>query len=349
MRRRSSGKSETCRASHGRAVVPQRMKIGIITPAPARSHYGNRITAVRWAKILRRLGHHVTISQQYGNEQLDLLIALHARRSYPSINRFRRQHRDLPIVVALTGTDIYRDIHVSRRARQSLQLADRIVVLQPRALHELDPAERDKARVIYQSVEAIRGPQKPRRESQRSSNDSFDVSVIGHLRPVKDPFRAALAARLLPPWSQIRIMHIGGAMTKEMEKRARREEQINARYRWLGELSRLSALRALAQSQLCIISSRMEGGANVLSEAIVSSIPVLASRIDGNVGILGADYPGLFGVGDTRELARLMTRAETNPNFLRELRKRVANLAQLFDPVREERKWAELISEMPRN
>ena len=322
------------------------MRIGIITPAPARSHYGNRITALRWARILSRLGHRVSISQQYDHGPLDLLIALHARRSHSSINRFRRQYRDSPIIVALTGTDVYRDIHTSRRAQQSLQLVDRIVVLQPRALRELDSSAKRKARVIYQSVEDIRGLRKPGRKSQRSSNGSFDVSVIGHLRPVKDPFRAALAARLLPPSSQIRIMHIGGAMTREMEKRARREERINARYRWLGELSRTRALRTLAQNQLCIISSRMEGGANVLSEAIVSSVPVLASRIDGNVGILGTDYPGLFRVGDTRELARLMTRAETNTKFLRELRQRVKKLTRLFDPAREKRNWAKLISEI---
>ena len=322
------------------------MRIGIITPAPARSHYGNRITALRWAKILRRLGHRVTISQQYDNEKLDLLIALHARRSHSSINRFRRRYRDSPIIVALTGTDVYRDIHLSRRARQSLQLADKLVVLQPRALPELDPFARAKAQVIYQSVESSRGLRKSGRKSNRSSSGAFDVSVIGHLRLVKDPFRAALAARLLPPSSQIRIRQIGGAMTKEMERRARREEQINPRYRWLGEMSRARALSALAQSQLCIISSRMEGGANVLSEAIVLSIPVLASRIDGNVGILGADYSGLFPVGDTHKLARLITRAETDPNFLRELTKGVKKLARLFDPAREERNWAQLISEM---
>jgi len=322
------------------------MKIGIITPAPARSRYGNRITALRWAGILRGLGHRVSISQQYDNKELDLLIALHARRSYSSIKRFRRQHRDSPIIVALTGTDVYRDIHTSRRAQQSLRLVDRIVVLQPRALRELDSSARRKARVIYQSVEDIPVLPNSGRKSNRWSSHSFDVSVIGHLRPVKDPFRAALAARLLPQSSQIRIMHIGGAMTKEMEKRARREERINPRYRWLGELSRPRALCALAQSQLCIVSSRLEGGANVLSEAIVSSDPVLASRIDGNVGILGADYPGLFGVGDTRELARLMTRAETNAKFLPELRKRVKKLTRLFDPAREKRNWAELISEI---
>src|SRR5437879_4774663 len=164
------------------------MRIGIITPAPSRSHYGNRITALRWAKILRRLGHRVSISQQYDDEKLDLLLALHARRSYSSINRFRRQPRDSPIILALTGTDVYRDIHVSQRARQSLQLADRIVVLQPRALRELDSSTRRKTWVIYQSVEGIPGLQSSGRESNRSSSGAFDVSVIGHLRTVKDPF-----------------------------------------------------------------------------------------------------------------------------------------------------------------
>jgi putative glycosyltransferase (TIGR04348 family) len=322
------------------------MKIGIITPAPARSHFGNRITALRWARILRRLGHRVSISQQYDNKKLDLMIALHARRSYSSIKRFRRQHRDSPIIVALTGTDVYRDIHTSRRAQQSLQLVDRIVVLQPRALRELDSSARRKARLIYQSVENIRGLRNSGRKSSRSSSGGFDVSVIGHLRPVKDPFRAALAARLLPPSSEIRIMHIGGAMTKEMKKRARHEERINPRYRWLGDLSRAHALRALAQSHLCIVSSRMEGGANVLSEAIVLSVPILASRIDGNVGILGADYPGLFAVGDTRRLAQLLVRAETDSRFLDDLRTRAEKLASLFNPKREERAWFDLIDEV---
>src|SRR5207248_8550671 len=207
------------------------------------------------------------------------------------------------------------------------------VVLHPGALRELDTAARRKAHVIYQSIEAPPTLATHGRAANRSSN-GFDVCVIGHLRPVKDPFRAALAARLLPPSSQIRIMHIGGAMTREMEKRARREERINPRYRWLGELSRTRALRNLAQNQLCIISSRMEGGANVLSEAIVSFVPLLASRIDGNVGILGADYHGLFGVGDTRELAQLLARAERDPRFLNDLRTRAERLASLFNPKR---------------
>ena len=134
-------------------------------------------------------------------------------------------------------------------------------------------------------------------------------------------------------------------MTRQMEQHARREMRINPRYRWLGELSRRRTLRILAASRLSIISSRIEGGANILSESIVASVPILASRIGGNTGILGTDYPGLFQVGNTRQLARLLTRAETDPKFLSELRSRVKKLVPLFDPKREQTAWANLIQE----
>src|SRR5215470_18762589 len=170
------------------------MRIQIVTPAPPESTHGNRITAERWTKILRQLGHQVSISQRYNQQPADLLIALHARRSHSSIARFRRAHPDSPIVLALTGTDVYRDIHKNPRARESLALAGRIVVLQPYALRELTTRQRKKAVVIYQSVKLPPSLKKP----GRAPANHFDVCIIGHLRPVKDPFRAALAARILP-------------------------------------------------------------------------------------------------------------------------------------------------------
>ena len=321
------------------------MRIGIVTPAPKGSRSGNRVTALRWAKILRKLGHRVSIAQEYHDEEYDLLIALHARRSHPAIARFHRKHPNAPIIVALTGTDLYRDLHRSRQAQNSLQLAKKIVVLHPGALGELDSDARRKAHVIYQSVEARPALATHRRASNRSLN-GFDVCVIGHLRPVKDPFRAALAARLLPHSSEIRITHVGGAMTSQMEQHARREMRINPRYRWFGELSRPRTLHILAKSRLSIISSRIEGGANILSESIVASVPVLASRIQGNTGILGTDYPGLFQVGNTRQLASLLTRAETNSKFLSELKSCVKKLRPLFDPKQEQIPWAKLIREL---
>ena len=333
-----------------------RMRIGIVTPAPPGSRYGNRITALRWAKILRRLGNRVSILQTYDGKPYDLLVALHARRSHRSIIDFRSQNPEGPIIVALTGTDLYRDIRSNHLARKSLEIATRIVVLQPKAIEELQPSLRDKTKVIHQSVEdrsrlaVTRGrsakTKASKHEVSERSNGSFDVCVIGHLRTVKDPFRTAMAARSLPDSSRLRVLQVGGAMTAAMANRACKEMNTNKRYRWLGEQPRSRVRSILEKSRLCVLSSRMEGGANVLSEAIVAAVPILASRIDGNVGILGTHYPGLFDVGDTEQLARLLVRAETHQEYLVELRDRCKKLIPLFDCTREEQAWANLINEL---
>ncbi len=332
------------------------MTIGIVTPAPPDSRYGNRITALRWARILRRLGHRVSILQAYDGKPYDLLVALHARRSHPSIVNFRRQNPGAPIIVALTGTDLYRDIGNNRLVRKSLEIATRVVVLQPKAIEELQPGSRDKTKVIYQSVEERRAltgadartakTRPGKREDGKPSSGTFAVCVIGHLRSVKDPFRTALATRQLPDSSTIRVFQVGRAMTDAMAARAHAEMRVNHRYEWLGEQPRSHVRRILEKSRLCVLSSRMEGGANVLSEAIVAAVPVLASRIGGNVGILGPHYPGLFDVGDTVQLARLLVRAETDQEYLDELRDRCKELTPLFDRTREEQAWADLINEL---
>ena len=320
------------------------MRIGIITPAPPRSRYGNRVTALRWARILRELGHHVSIAMAYKGEPYDLLIALHARRSYPSVRRFRGDHPDRPLIVALTGTDLYRDLPRSRSAQRGLELATRVVALQPKARAELRPGLRNKVRVIYQSVAA-----KPRHGLRPGElRQAFDVCVIGHLRPVKDPFRTALAVRRLPPESRIRVLHLGGAIDKRMASRAHLEMKVNPRYRWLGEQSQARVQHILARSALCVLSSKLEGGANVLSEAIVAGTPVLASRIPGSVGILGENYGGYFKVGDTEGLARLLDRAESDAAFLARLRSDCAKLKPLFNPARERAAWRRLIAECRR-
>ena len=327
------------------------MRIVIVTPAPPDSRHGNRITALRWAKILRRLGNRVSTLERYDGRAYDLLVALHARKSRSSIITFRRQHPEAPVIVALTGTDLYRDIRTNHLAQESLDIATRIVVLQPRAIEELRPRWRKKTRVIYQSVEngqSLRSARARARKPDASerSNRRFDVSVIGHLRAVKDPFRAAMSARSLPDSSKIRVLQVGEAMTGAMANWARKEMSANKRYRWLGDQPQSRVFQILNKSSLCVLSSRIEGGANVLSEAIAASVPILASRIAGNVGILGADYPGYFAVGDTRQLARMLTRAETSAEYLAELKTWIMRLAVLADPAREQQAWSDLISEL---
>ena len=314
------------------------MRIRIVTPAVRGSRAGNRVTAERWAKILRALGHRVTIATTFDREACDLLVALHARKSASSIRRFRRRYPDKPIVTALTGTDLYRDLGRSAAARQSLDLSDAMVVLQRKALDELTPPWKAKTRVIVQSAVAddvLRLPRRPR---------TFDVCVLGHLRAVKDPFRTAYAVRRLPSTSRIRVRHVGAALSKNAERRARAEAKRNPRYTWLGERSRAQTQRVLARSRVLVLSSRSEGGANVISEAVVRSIPILASRIPGTIGLLGEDYAGYFTTGDTSDLRRLLERVETDHAFYGELKRHVMKLAPMFRPEREKRSWKELLA-----
>ncbi len=294
---------------------------------------------MRWARILRALGHRVAIAENYEDERCDLLVALHARRSAGAVSRSRNRHPARPVVVALTGTDVYQDIHVDREAQEALELADRLVALQPLALDELPPHVRGKGRVIYQSAEKTEGP-------IRRRGDVFQVCVIGHLRKVKDPFRAAYAARRLPESSAIRIVHVGAPREDEMEGQARAEESANPRYQWLGGVSAAKARRILAESRLLVLSSRMEGGANVISEAVVDGVPVLASRIPGSVGLLGDEYPGYFPFGDTDALAGLLSRAELDPEYYRSLDESCRKLETLFHPARERSAWELLLQEL---
>jgi putative glycosyltransferase (TIGR04348 family) len=268
-----------------------------------------------------------------------MLLALHARKSFPSLERFRKERPGKPVVVALTGTDLYGDIRTSPEARRSLELADRLVLLQPAGLEELALSERAKARTIYQSATRPRGRFPPRR-------DVFEVLVLGHLRPVKDPLRAAAAARLRPASSRLRVLHAGAALTPGAAGAARHEEASNPRYRWLGPLPRWRALRLLARVRALVLTSQMEGGANVLSEALACSVPVLCSRIPGSTGILGSDYPGYFEVGDAAGLAILLARAEGEPSFLADLRRRARSLSSLVSPARERESWRRLLREL---
>lgn len=312
------------------------MHVKLVCPAPPRSTTGNRITALRWQKLLRELGHRVSIDQQYDGSGCDVLVAMHARRSAEAVFLSRELAPRRPIIVALTGTDLYRDIHQDHSARRALEMADRYVLLQPAGRSELPAKLRARARVIHQSAE------RPRVRRKRRSTLQF--VLVGHLRPEKDPFRALEALKLLGRGSRIRIIHAGGAIDPVLARRARRAS--GDRYRWIGEVSPRRARRLIAESDALLLTSIMEGGANVLSEAIVAGIPIQASRIPSSVAILGARYPGFFTTGNTAELAVLMRRFETDARFRQALQSWIRRLAPKFHPSREKKAWKELLSEV---
>lgn len=295
---------------------------------------------MRWARILRELGHDVQVDHRYDGRAADLMIALHAWRSADSIRDFRERYPERPLVVALSGTDIYEYIDRDPAPTlHSLACADRLVALQELARRRVPATFRQKVQVVYQSARQIV-------ESSAARTRGFDVAVIGHLRHVKDPLRAAKAARRLPATSRVRIVHLGAAETPRWTAMAKAEMKVNPRYVWRGDRPAADVRRLLGRVRAMVLSSLSEGGANVISEAVAAGVPILASRIDGSVGLLGRSYPGYFPVGDTAALARLLHRIETDPEFLARLRREIAHRAQLFRPAREKAAWKQLLREI---
>lgn len=309
----------------------------IVTPAGPGSKSGNWTTARRWQNILRALGATVHVASDYDGQAADLLVALHAFKSATAVQAFRAAHPGAPVVVALTGTDVNEYWHSHPvPTRGTLDAAAALVCLHPGVRDLLPASYHDKLHVIHQSAAPLAQPRRP-------SRARFDVCVIGHLREVKDPLRAAYAVRELPSESRIRVTHLGAAHDASWARLANDEAAANARYRWLGGRANWQVRRELARTRLMVLSSRAEGGANVIGEALVAGVPVLASRIGGNSGLLGEDYAGYFEVGATDELRARLLRAESDPQYLAGLERHCAGLAALFSPQLEQQRWRTLL------
>ncbi len=268
-----------------------------------------------------------------------MMLALHAWRSAAAIEQFKQQFPQRPLIVAITGTDAYRFIHSHPEPTlRSIALADQLVGLHDLIANTLPPDQRHKINVIIQSAKPI-----ARRDPYRRY---FHVSVMGHLRDEKDPLRPALAARLLPDSSRIQIHQYGKAVTDDWAQAATQEMQRNPRYHWHQEVPHYQVRRIYQRSNLLILPSRMEGGANVISEAIVAGLPVLASDIEGSIGLLGADYAGYYPLEDEAALAQLLSRCETDEAFLAQLLQQAELRRELFTPQQELNGWRRLLQKI---
>lgn len=272
------------------------------------------------------------------------MLALHARRSAPSIAAWYAAVGSRGLGVVLTGTDLYRDIEVDAQAQHSIACAQCLVVLQDKAPDTLHPELRAKTRVIYQSTQM--------REPLVKAHHELSVVVVGHLREVKSPATVFEAARLLRGRADVRITHIGEAGEPGFAQLARQAELDSPCYRWLAGLPHDATLDAISSADVLVHPSAMEGGAHVVMEAICSGTPVLASRIPGNVGMLGEGYAGYFEHGDAQGLARLLQacrdgQQSPGPDSLLDvLRMQCARRAFLFDPAAERAALLRLVAEL---
>ena len=312
----------------------------IVSPAVSQSNNGNWRTAYRWSRMLASMAR-ITIAERWNGRLFDLMIALHARRSADSIAawdlvRTRGDETERkPLIVVLTGTDLYRDIRSDAKAQLSLRLADALVVLQDQGLASLPPSVRDKATVIYQSG----GRRKPVPKARRQ----LRAVMVGHLRDEKCPQTLFEAARILRHRTDIRIDHVGAALDPALARLARATARACPHYRWLGGLPHSETLRRIQRAHVLLNASSMEGGAHTVLEAVRAGTPVLASRIPGNVGMLGVDDAGYFPCGDAGALAQLLERCRDEPRLLAQLRRQCRARASMFEPRREQQALKRLV------
>lgn len=300
----------------------------IVTPGTKSANNGNWRTAVRWAELLRDR-YRVIVQTAWDGAAGDAMIALHARRSAASIDAFRRERPDGPLAVVLTGTDLYKDLPASAEAARSLDVADAIVVLQEDAQRLLAPAWRDKSQVVFQSAAPLAARAKAR--------GRLDAVMVGHLRDEKDPMTLFAAMERIPRGLPIHVRHIGAPNDERLAAAARELARRDSRYVYSGALPHGLARAAIARAHVLVHPSVIEGGANVVVEAIAAHTPVIASRISGNVGLLGTGYPGYFEPRDASGLAARLVQAWEEPGFLGVLAKACAKRRPLFRPAAERR------------
>jgi putative glycosyltransferase (TIGR04348 family) len=319
----------------------------IVTPALADANNGNWQTARRWAQLLS--GHYrVRLSRQWtgqleGDTSTDLLLALHARRSAESIADWARLRPGQGLVVALTGTDLYRDINSDAAAQRSLVLAQRLIVLQEQGPLALPEPLREKCRVVFQSST-------PRATLPKTTRHLRAV-VVGHLRAEKSPQTVWAAARGLASDEGIQIDHLGNALDPALGEAARQTQAECPHYRWVGGVSHATARDRIQRAHLLLHPSQMEGGAHVIMEAVLSGTPVLASKVPGNVGMLGVDYAGYFPPGNAPALARLLRACRADMaapgGMLTQLQAQCALRAPLFQRDAERQHLLQALASLP--
>lgn len=321
-------------------------QVVIVTPALRDANNGNWQTARRWQHLLRDHCHARLVKAWPTSLSCSdsAMIALHARRSADSIAAWARAYPERGVAVVLTGTDLYRDIAEDAAAQRSLQLARELVVLQEAGPQALPPELRAKCRVIYQSTS-------PRQPLDKPASRLRAV-MVGHLRAEKSPETLFAAARLLAGERDVFIDHIGAALDPALGDAAQATMAVAPNYRWLGGLPHEEVRRRIQRAHLLVHCSRMEGGAHVVMEAVASGTPVLASRIPGNVGMLGTDYAGYYPWGDAAALAALLRRCHESrrpghgEDLLRRLARQCARRAPLFRPEAERAALLRLVRDL---
>jgi glycosyltransferase involved in cell wall biosynthesis len=299
----------------------------IHSPYADHTGQGNSVTAVRLGKILSGSGYHVTHSEQnYSGESAEVMIALNARKSAKAIARFCELNSGSKLIIILTGTDINHPDSLDKDSATwvSMKLADRLVVLHEASLEQVPEIFRGKTSVIYPSVTLPA-------DLQHAPEGDFTIIMTGNMRKEKNPALAVAAAEKISP--ALEIHHYGECTSTGSENVIEH-----------GIFSHDTMLDAMSSAGVLLNTSFQEGGANAICEAVTMGLPVVASAIPGNIGMLGEDYAGLFPSNDLDALVNMLEKTANDPDFYALLKKQLAARAPLFTYAQESESWQDLLN-----
>ena len=318
----------------------------VSSPFPIDSAQGNSVSARRIAGRIADLGWRTELTSGYQDQEASILIALHARRGAEAVEVVSKRPPGNPIVLVLTGTDLYKDLpNGDRTCVRSMELADALVIYQEASAEAVPARFHDKLHTIWKSVDLPIPDALP-----PPAERPLTLTILAHLRTIKDPFLPAAALSRLPGSMEVRIDHFGVELEPGLAAVAREWMRREPRYRWHPPLDRERVAAAIVASHATINSGRAEGGSNAISESIVQGTPVLASQIPANVGFLGESYAGYFAAGDVEGLAALIERCcDTDSMLLAQLARQVEARAPLFQAETESTGWKSLIGPLLRS
>ena len=314
----------------------------VYTPFPADSQQGNSVSARRIAGLLNKAGLPAQVIDAIPDASTPTpraLIALHACKAATALAEFGQMFPGVPRHLLLPGSDLYRCLpDDDPRPLPTMELADTLIVAQEASLADIPASVRAKARFVPKSLDVDTPDWNP------SPDPGLRVLINAHLRAQKDPFLALRALEQIPD-TELQITHIGGSAEDGYDQQAADFARTEPRFRTLGQVPRTEAIQLAADSHILLNTSLMEGGANSISEALHIGLPVLATAIPGNIGMLGQNHPGLFSVGDADSLAELLERAATDKAFLEQLSRHSTERSRIFTPEAETAGWLEVLGD----